>query len=155
MSMNRLEVMFEDYAEHHQTRGNKWCHRFGIPMIVFSLLGLLAKVAPLSDFGHLNLATVLILVAGAYYLLLDWRFALAMIAVTSIFYLGALAVPVTVHASLFVLGWILQFVGHGVYEKRRPAFFQNLLHLLVGPLWILNDVVHFVPAAGSDQQPVS
>jgi uncharacterized membrane protein YGL010W len=39
--------------------------------------------------------------------------------------------------ALFVFGWILQFIGHYIYEKRSPAFFQNLTHLLVGPLWIL------------------
>jgi uncharacterized membrane protein YGL010W len=24
-----------------------------------------------------------------------------------------------------------------VYEKKSPAFFRNVAHLLVGPLWIL------------------
>lgn len=38
--------------------------------------------------------------------------------------------------ALFVVGWILQFVGH-VFEGNRPAFFQNPLYLLVGPLWLL------------------
>ena len=41
------------------------------------------------------------------------------------------------HRGLFVFGWVLQFVGHYVYEKRSPAFMKNLTHLLVGPLWIL------------------
>ena len=42
-----------------------------------------------------------------------------------------------VSLALFVVGWIFQFVGHYVYEKRSPAFYRNLAHLLVGPLWIL------------------
>jgi uncharacterized membrane protein YGL010W len=29
---------------------------------------------------------------------------------------------------------IFRAIGHAVYEKNRPAFFKNLLHLLVGPL---------------------
>ena len=37
---------------------------------------------------------------------------------------------------MFVLGWILQFVGHAI-EGNQPAFFQNPLYLLVGPLWLL------------------
>ena len=36
---------------------------------------------------------------------------------------------------LFVVGWILQFVGHAI-EGNRPAFFRNPLYLLVGPLWL-------------------
>jgi uncharacterized membrane protein YGL010W len=36
-----------------------------------------------------------------------------------------------------VVGRIFQFVGHDVFEKRSLAFYRNLAHLLVGPLWIL------------------
>lgn len=36
--------------------------------------------------------------------------------------------------GLFVVGWILQFVGHA-FEGNRPAFFSNPLYLFVGPLW--------------------
>ncbi len=36
---------------------------------------------------------------------------------------------------LFVVGWILQFVGHLV-EGNRPAFFSNPMYLLVGPWWL-------------------
>jgi uncharacterized membrane protein YGL010W len=38
--------------------------------------------------------------------------------------------------ALFVLGWILQFVGHAI-EGNQPAFFKNPVYLLVGPLWLL------------------
>jgi len=32
--------------------------------------------------------------------------------------------------------------GHGIYEKRAPAFLGNLAHLVVGPLWVLNHFFH-------------
>src|SRR4026207_1160656 len=38
--------------------------------------------------------------------------------------------------ALFVLGWILQFVGHAI-EGNQPAFFKNPVYLLVGPLWLV------------------
>jgi uncharacterized membrane protein YGL010W len=38
--------------------------------------------------------------------------------------------------ALFVIGWILQFVGHAI-EGNQPAFFKNPVYLLVGPLWVL------------------
>ena len=38
-------------------------------------------------------------------------------------------------AALFVVGWILQFIGHAI-EGNQPAFFRNPLYLLVGPLWL-------------------
>ncbi|MCA1574389.1 MAG: DUF962 domain-containing protein [Acidobacteria bacterium] len=39
-------------------------------------------------------------------------------------------------STLFVVGWILQFLGHGI-EGNQPAFFKNPVYLLVGPLWLL------------------
>jgi uncharacterized membrane protein YGL010W len=38
---------------------------------------------------------------------------------------------------LFAGGWALQFVGH-IFEGRRPAFFKNATHLLVGPIYIMS-----------------
>ena len=38
--------------------------------------------------------------------------------------------------ALFVVGWILQFVGHAI-EGNRPAFFQNPVYFLVGPWWLI------------------
>ena len=38
--------------------------------------------------------------------------------------------------GLFVVGWILQFVGHAI-EGNQPAFFHNPFYLLVGPWWLV------------------
>jgi len=38
--------------------------------------------------------------------------------------------------AMFVVGWILQFVGHAI-EGNQPAFFKNPVYLLVGPVWLL------------------
>lgn len=38
--------------------------------------------------------------------------------------------------GLFVVGWILQFIGHA-FEGNQPAFFRNPVYLLVGPWWLL------------------
>lgn len=37
--------------------------------------------------------------------------------------------------ALFVVGWILQFLGHAI-EGNQPAFFRNPVYLLVGPWWL-------------------
>lgn len=38
--------------------------------------------------------------------------------------------------AMFVLGWILQFIGHAI-EGNRPAFFQNPVYFFVGPWWLV------------------
>ncbi len=145
--MRTIESMFVDYAEHHKTPGNKAFHRLGIPMIMFSLLGLLSSVE-MGGARHvpLDLGVALIAGAGIFYLVLEWRLAIPMVIVSSLFYLGAKPLSLTLVWSLFIAGWVFQFIGHSVYEKRQPAFFNNLVQLLVGPLWILNDLIPVVQA---------
>ncbi|HXX69699.1 MAG TPA: DUF962 domain-containing protein [Polyangiaceae bacterium] len=41
-----------------------------------------------------------------------------------------------VAAGLFVGGWVLQFVGHYVFEGNHPAFYGDPYYLLVGPVWV-------------------
>jgi uncharacterized membrane protein YGL010W len=38
--------------------------------------------------------------------------------------------------SMFVFGWILQFVGHA-FEGKMPSFFRDPTFLLIGPMWAL------------------
>src|SRR5262245_53046403 len=130
-----LQSYFTDYASHHQTSGNRLCHSIGIPLIVFTTVALLARVPLVAVGGYeVTLAHLAIVAVTAYYLTLDVVLAGGMLAfsVASLVVGGML--PWTVSLGVFVLGWILQFVGHSVYEKRSPAFLKNLTHLLVGPL---------------------
>lgn len=139
--MRDIRSLFADYAAHHQTKGNKWFHRFGIPMIVLTLLGMLARVPV---WRWITAGVLLIAIAEAVYFVLDRKLGAVMLFVLAIFYLIGAALPLSVNIALFVAGWIFQFIGHSVYEHRQPAFLKNALHLLVGPLWILNDVIPVV-----------
>ena len=40
-------------------------------------------------------------------------------------------------AALFVVGWSFQFLGHAVFERRRPAFVDDLSQTLIGPMFIV------------------
>jgi uncharacterized membrane protein YGL010W len=44
-----------------------------------------------------------------------------------------LAAP-PVGIGMFVVGWILQFVGHA-FEGKAPSFFSDPKYLLVGAMW--------------------
>jgi uncharacterized membrane protein YGL010W len=41
-----------------------------------------------------------------------------------------------VGGGLFTTGWALQFIGHYVFEKNKPAFYGDAYYLLVGPAWV-------------------
>lgn len=45
--------------------------------------------------------------------------------------------------ALFLVGWVFQAVGHTI-EGNQPAFFNNPLYLLIGPLWLLRRAAGFV-----------
>ena len=143
--MQPIEVLFADYASYHQTAGNKLFHRLGIPLIMLTLIAMLTYVK-LFTAGTITVdaAMLLIAAASAYYFVLDWRLAIPMIVVSILFYFIGAWIPLVISAALFILGWIFQFIGHRLYEHKNPAFFRNFVHLLVGPLWILNDVIPVV-----------
>ncbi|HEY6554081.1 MAG TPA: Mpo1-like protein [Vicinamibacteria bacterium] len=133
-----LRSHFDDYAAFHRTAGNKACHMLGIPIIVLSSLAMLGQVPLFPVFGFtVTAAEFAIVVFSAYYLTLDlWLGALMLAAYVALDVVGR-AIPPWPALGLFVGGWILQGVGHYVYEKNSPAFFRNFLHLAVGQLWIL------------------
>ncbi len=140
-----LRSHFDDYAAFHKTSGNKTCHAFGIPIIVLASLALLAQV-PLftvslgegvSGAFTVTLAEVVIALFVAYYLTLDAALAGWMLAAYAVLDVAGRFIPPMPALGLFVFGWILQGVGHWVYEKNSPAFFRNFVHLAVGQLWIL------------------
>ena len=42
--------------------------------------------------------------------------------------------------GIFVVGWIIQFVGHW-YEGRKPAFVDDVTGLLVGPMFVTAEIL--------------
>ena len=133
-----LKEHFADYGAFHATPGNKACHSVGIPLIFFAVLALLSHV-PLVRLGGVTvtLAEPVIVAITLYYLRLDAALAAMMLVVSAALAAAGRFLSVPVAFGLFVLGWVLQFVGHYAYEKKSPAFYRNATHLLVGPLWIL------------------
>lgn len=44
-------------------------------------------------------------------------------------------------AGAFTVGWVLNFIGHGVYEKNAPAFADDPLAFIAGPAWDLRQLL--------------
>lgn len=136
-----LQAHFADYGAYHRTPGNRACHMLGIPLIVFSLISLLTQVHLfVAGTYTVTLAEVLLIGSLLFYVTLDTELALLMAVVSVVFLLLARGVSWPVALALFGVGWVLQYIGHYVYEHKSPAFYRNFVHLLVGPLWILGKV---------------
>jgi uncharacterized membrane protein YGL010W len=48
-------------------------------------------------------------------------------------------------AAIFVAGWALQFLGHR-YEGMKPAFFDDLRGLVIGPVFVWAEAYFLVGA---------
>ena len=81
-----------------------------------------------------------------FYLRLDLRFGLVMAVLLALsLWAGAIcamsstATWLGIGISAFVIGWVIQFVGH-YYEGRKPAFVDDLLGLIIGPLFVVAEL---------------
>jgi uncharacterized membrane protein YGL010W len=148
--MTTLPALLDEYGESHQNPTNKMVHWVCVPLIMFSLLGLLWSV-PMPEAvqqlsSWLNLATIVMVLAVVYYLRLSVPLALGMVLISLLMAVGLRQLdehaPLPLWALcliIFVLAWIGQFWGHKV-EGKKPSFLKDLQFLLIGPLWLL----HFV-----------
>ena len=135
-----LMIHFKDYERYHQTKGNKMFHIVGIPLVLFSLVGLLAHVilwAPSPDsLFRVDLGVILFLVGSIYAFRIDAKFSVPYLLYAYANYIFARHLSLPLLFWLQAIAWVFQFIGHLYYEKKSPAFFDNLGQLLLGPMWM-------------------
>lgn len=127
-----------DYASYHTHPRNRACHMVGIPLILLA-------VVRWTQWPEISVVPAVLALLPLY---LIWSLPLGLGLAAQIM---ALALVAPLLASwmawtAFIFGWVVQFVGHGVYERRSPAFMKNMLHFLVGPAWVLSETVGMVPS---------
>ncbi|NPT57980.1 Mpo1 family 2-hydroxy fatty acid dioxygenase [Paraburkholderia elongata] len=152
--MRTLTQQLTQYAAYHRDRRNIATHFIGIPMIVLALAVLLSR--PVFSFSALPFALpftlspawVLFVAATVYYLVLDVPLGvmMAMVSVLCVACGQWLAAQATLPwlasgIGLFVVGWVFQFIGHVAYEHRKPAFVDDVIGLLIGPLFVLAEAL--------------
>ena len=136
------------YARHHRDQRNIATHLIGVPMIVFGLGVLLARGQLNLGAGSLNLAWLVWTLATLWYLSRGHLLLGLAVSVFNglLFGLAHLASAGTVAHWLswglgfFVVGWVIQFIGH-YYEGKKPAFADDLVGLLVGPMFVAAELL--------------
>ncbi len=141
--MRHAPELITQYAHYHRDRRNITTHFVGVPMIVFGVGVLLARAQALVNGTQVTLAWAAVALAAGWYLN---RGSLALgasvtAAVGVLVWLGHQVAYGSVSNWLgwglgsFVAGWVIQFVGHW-YEGKKPAFVDDLVGLLVGPMFL-------------------
>jgi uncharacterized membrane protein YGL010W len=148
------ELMVQ-YAHYHRDRRNIATHLVGIPLIVLSIGMLLSWVSVDIAGQAITLAALLWALSTLWYLT---RGNLLLGVATSAVNGALFALAHTPEAAtgwglsalydaawlpglvVFVIGWIIQFVGH-IFEGRKPAFVDDVVGLLVGPMFVVGEVL--------------
>ncbi|HUL56523.1 MAG TPA: Mpo1-like protein [Usitatibacter sp.] len=151
--MKPVEQHLTQYAAYHRDRRNIATHFVGIPMIVFSVVLAMETLSWSVSGWAVSGAAVLAIAASLYYLALDRALGIAMAVTLFLMCAGASEIEPRLGAgatlwtalAVFVVGWILQFWGHK-FEGMKPAFFDDVMGLAIGPLFICAEAFFFVGA---------
>jgi uncharacterized membrane protein YGL010W len=147
--MKTAKQWFDEYGESHQNETNQFVHYICVPIIFFSVIGLLMSIPAVfleRTFGLYNplvenwAAFVAVLISFFYMRLGFWYFLemllVMLLCIVGNFWLGNNINLLYASIIIFVVGWIGQFWGHKI-EGKKPSFAKDLQFLLIGPLWIL------------------
>lgn len=146
--MKTLNDQLSKYAAYHRDPRNIATHYVGIPMIVVGVATLLSRPAFLIELGPLGAtalspATLVITLSVLFYALMDLRYAAVMAVLMGAsgfagawFAAQSTALWLAAGLGFFAVGWLIQFVGH-YFEGKKPAFVDDLVGLLVGPLFVV------------------
>ncbi len=134
-AMQKAHV-FSEYGSYHADPRNRLCHFVGIPLIVLGLLGLFALVR----LGPLNLAIDFAIATLIFYASFDLLGAAISTAVFALLYAAAIHLPWSANVAAFIVGWVFQLIGHK-FEGNKPKFLENLTYLLIGPLYMFEELV--------------
>jgi len=141
--MRAATDLLSGYAEYHHDQRNIVSHFVGVPMIVFGIGVLLARPAFALGGLALSPAWIVFALATAWYLsrgnlvlgvAVSAGVGALLLMAHQVAY-GSLAGWLAWGVGMFVVGWVIQFVGHW-YEGRKPAFVDDMIGLLVGPMFV-------------------
>ena len=128
-----IDVLLDQYSDSHRNPTNELIHFVCVPVIVFTLLGILWSI-------HSVLAVAAVVAALVYYFRLSPPFAFGMLLMSAVMLALLALMPagtvLPLSIAIFVVAWIGQFIGHKI-EGKKPSFFDDLRFLLIGPLFVL------------------
>lgn len=146
--MKTVTEQLAQYACYHRDRRNILTHLVGIPLIVLAIVTLLSRFE-LFTLGAVAVTPAFVVVAAAvaYYVRLDIKLGILMAALLALclwaghnIAMASTLVWLSWGLGMFIVGWVWQFVGH-YFEGRKPAFVDDIIGLVIGPLFVVAEAV--------------
>ncbi|CRM40566.1 MULTISPECIES: DUF962 domain-containing protein [Pseudomonas] len=144
--MKSLVDHLSQYAAYHRDPRNIASHFVGIPLIVVAVAVLLSRPEWAIGGVWISPAVIVALLSAGFYLRLELALGVLMtllmgLSVWAGHVLAAQSTMVWLSGGIgmFVVGWVIQFVGH-YYEGKKPAFVDDVSGLIVGPLFVVAEL---------------
>src|SRR5690606_39196051 len=142
--MRRIDELLSEYGESHQHATNKTIHWICVPLIFFSIVGLIASIhseglqrAIRPGNPYAKWAGIVTALHLSYYVTLYISLSIGMLLFcvyclfTANFIMQLNIVPLwLVIITIFVIAWIGQFYGHKI-DCKKPSFFKDIQFLLI------------------------
>ena len=153
--MRRVDELLDNYSMDHQNPTNQMIHVFCVPAIVWSVSALLwcipVPYLP-APYNYLNpglWGALAMFLAWTYYWQMSKALAIGLLLSFTaagffnrwILYTYGIYVLFGLAVGVFVIAWIIQFIGHKI-EGKRPSFLTDMVYLLVGPMWTLRKLYY-------------
>lgn len=152
--MRDLHTFLADYSESHRNPVNQWVHIVCVPAIFVSTIGLFWLI-PLGSWLGLegalaywvNGGTLLAAICMPFYLRMSAGMTVLMAGWLALSLLAIVAVDRSglslgwTSAAVWLVAWAIQVWGHKV-EGKKPSFVDDLVFLLVGPMFVSIELAH-------------
>lgn len=151
-----LEHQMPFYGAYHANPTNISIHMVFVPVILYTVFLFLSNTGPLlagttwpSFLPESNAATLLALVAAPGYIVMQPTAGLLAVPILLAMITSARLLTQTYGSTanfwagiVHVVSWIMQFVGHGVYEGRKPALLDNIVQAFyLAPFFVFLEIL--------------
>lgn len=135
------------YKTYHLDRTNIKIHFICVPIIQWAVMSFLSMVEFKIAGYNLDLEMAIFAITAVYWTVLNWQLAIGMMCLSVPFHFHTQEFKhhpnaVSITAAIFVVAWIGQFIGHYVFEKAKPAFFDDITQLFVGPIFLMSEAYY-------------
>ena len=152
--MKTIQQWLDEYGASHKNHTNKTIHWVCVPLIFFSVMGLIWSIPfpwELKLLGfQFNWAVFTTILVFGYYMALSFPLSIGMFLFDSaclflwhvinqytLLVMNNAVYVWQISITIFVLAWIGQFYGHKI-EGKKPSFLKDLQFLMIGPAWLMS-----------------
>lgn len=150
--LNKFQKFFFDYGRYHRNPVNIIIHLIFIPIITLTFFLMFDYLSFKILDLKFNIFYIIYLFWVPIYIYTDFITGFITSAMYPILYFYTKQINCEIlglsyiHSIilLHIFAWIIQFIGHGVFEKRKPALMDNPILMFNAPVFVLIEILYWL-----------